>query len=184
MKSVMAVVAAGLLLAVWPAPGQETATSPRSELAERLLKAMGTDTMLEQSFENIKKQMPAYTEQMAREMGTKIPPEVAAIQKEYTEKLMQMISEELRWDRIKADLIALYAGTFTEEELKGLIEFYQSPLGRSFTAKQPELMKKSMEITQALMMRVMPKMRPLMEEMRQKMQEVQRKQASPPEPAR
>ena len=49
------------------------------------------------------------------------------------------------------DKIKVYADTFTEEELKGLISFYKSPVGQKFIEKTPELMKRSMELSQKRM---------------------------------
>jgi len=43
------------------------------------------------------------------------------------------------------------------EEPKELIAFYQSPAGKAFMAKQPELMRKSMQLSQKTMMSLMPK---------------------------
>ncbi|MGA1197950.1 MAG: DUF2059 domain-containing protein, partial [Candidatus Latescibacterota bacterium] len=59
---------------------------------------------------------------------------------------------------IKADYIELYAEVFTEDELKGLINFYESPIGKAYIKKQPELTQKSMMLSQKMMMKVMPKL--------------------------
>ena len=65
-------------------------------------------------------------------------------------------------NRARPPVIAeLYASTFTEEELQGVIDFYKSPAGKSFVAKQPELMKKSMELNQAKMSAIMPQIQQL-----------------------
>ncbi|MCH7927981.1 MAG: DUF2059 domain-containing protein [Candidatus Dadabacteria bacterium] len=61
--------------------------------------------------------------------------------------------------------ISIYAETFTEEELKGAIKFYKSPIGKKFIEKQPELMRKSMQISQKQMTTLMPKIQKLTEEM-------------------
>ena len=54
-------------------------------------------------------------------------------------------------------------GTF--QELKDLIAFYKSPAGQAFTRKQPELTMKTMEMTQKLMLQVMPKIQAMTKEM-------------------
>ncbi len=63
------------------------------------------------------------------------------------------------WTLLKLDLTAdltelnqkmvpVYKKHFTQEEVKGLIEFYESPLGQSLTTKTPQIMMESMQIGQ------------------------------------
>jgi hypothetical protein len=84
-------------------------------------------------------------------------------------EMMEVIMKEMSWDKLKDDYISIYADTFTEKELLGIITFYESPIGRKFIEKQPELMKKSMQISQKQMVGLMPKIQKLTEEMRNKM---------------
>ncbi len=81
------------------------------------------------------------------------------------QKMMDLFMKEISWDNLKEDYISIYAETFTEEELKGLVTFYKSPVGRKFIEKQPELMKRTMEISQEKMMELIPKMQELAKEM-------------------
>jgi hypothetical protein len=46
----------------------------------------------------------------------------------------------------EAKIVALYAETFTEQELRELAGFYRSPLGQKALAKMPELTKRGAEI--------------------------------------
>ena len=41
--------------------------------------------------------------------------------------------------------IVIYAKYFTHEEIKGMIEYWESPFGRKFLSLQPRIMMKSME---------------------------------------
>ena len=59
---------------------------------------------------------------------------------------MDLITNEMGWDKIKNDYISMYADTYTEEELQGQITFYKSPVGQATVSKEPELVKKSMEM--------------------------------------
>lgn len=45
-------------------------------------------------------------------------------------------------------LVPLYSRTFAVGELKALLEFYQSPLGRRLLEAQPQLMRESMQVGQ------------------------------------
>ena len=176
MKRLGVLVVTGMCLVVWSATAQE---NPRRTLAEQLLNAMNMDGVMEKSFEVVKKQMPAFMEQAVKAQGEKIPPEILELQKELMEKVMKLVSDELSWEKLKTDFIPLYADTFTEEELKGLLDFYRSPVGQSFSRKQPELMQKSMEISQKMMMKIMPEIQKLVEELERKAKDAGAAPAAP-----
>ena len=50
-----------------------------------------------------------------------------------------VIREELSWARLKPDFAAIYAETFSQHEIDGLIAFYQGPIGSALVAKMPQL---------------------------------------------
>ena len=58
-------------------------------------------------------------------------------------------SEDFDHGKIMTATIKLYATTFTEEELNGLVEFYNSPLGRKSLKAMPELMKEGAKLGMA-----------------------------------
>lgn len=139
--------------------------SQRRALAEELLTVMKMQDAIEKSFEMAKQMIPAQMEKMAQEDGdTNAPADMSAL----TGKMMDMIAEEFSWNKLKTDYIALYAETFTEQELKDMVAFYKSPAGQAYINKQPELMKRSVELTQKLMIKVMPKVRAMAEDARKK----------------
>jgi uncharacterized protein len=78
-------------------------------------------------------------------------------------KLSQVMRQELSWNVLKPVFLSAYAETFDQEEIDGLIAFYQSPIGQRFAAKQAPLAQRSAAATQQLMMSVMPKMQGAME---------------------
>lgn len=126
----------------------------KQALAEELLVLMKVNETVEQSMAMVKQMMPAQMDQAAQASGqTNIPPDV----KNKAGQMMDMIIKEMSWEKMKEDYIALYADTFTEEELKGLIAFYKSPVGQALAKKTPELTKKSMELSQKMMVKLMPK---------------------------
>ncbi|MDA3924531.1 MAG: DUF2059 domain-containing protein [Kiritimatiellae bacterium] len=159
MKKMMTLIAVALMLSVVGANAQEVS---RRAMAEELLNVMNMPESIGKSFEMIKQMIPAQKEKMNQAMGqTNMPSNVSS----KSEKMMDMIFEELSWDNMKEEYIALYAETFTLDEMKGIIAFYKTPAGQAFTAKQPELMKRSMEMSQKMMVKVMPKIQAMMEEM-------------------
>lgn len=73
--------------------------------------------------------------------------------------------QKFGWEKIKDEHITLYANTFTEAQLKDIIAFHKTPTGQLFIKKQPELMKRSMELGQKRMAEIMPKIQAMTKEL-------------------
>jgi hypothetical protein len=154
----------GLTLVMGPvvAAAQE---NPRRVLAEELLDLMNMKENTEKSFAVVKKMMNSQMEKMKqadRETDTSV--KTSSVTKNTMATMMDMMAEEMSWDKMKEEYINLYAGTFTEGELRGIIEFYKTPAGQAFISKGPELMKRSMELSQEKMAKIMPKIREMRSE--------------------
>jgi uncharacterized protein len=175
-------MALGLYLNGWVAFGQD---DQRRALAEELLNEMNLKDTVEKSFEIIKKMIPMQTARMNQAMEKTDSPLSAAkptdkAMEKVMAKMMDMVAQELSWDKLKEDYITVYAETFTAEELQGAIAFYKSPAGKAFTKKQPELMKRSMELSQKQMARVMPKILNMSQELQKQKTLERKKNASQP----
>lgn len=62
----------------------------------------------------------------------------------YISKSDEIISEYLKFDRLKPVYIKLYSETFTQEEVDGLVAFYKTPAGKALIIKMPKLMQSLM----------------------------------------
>jgi hypothetical protein len=66
---------------------------------------------------------------------------------DYREKLVDLFFERFRAKRDPAQLIAIvvpiYDKYYSDEEIKGLIKFYESPLGKKMAAALPQIMSES-----------------------------------------
>jgi formylglycine-generating enzyme required for sulfatase activity len=138
----------------------------RRALAEELLNEMDMKGNLEKSFAMVKRVIPSQMARMkqamekAKNRAAGTPETAAAMQDKMTKattRMMDGLARDMSWAKVKDDYIALYAETFTEEELRGLVAFYKSPAGRAFAKKQPELVRRSMELTQKRMLQWMPR---------------------------
>ncbi|MDP6038480.1 MAG: DUF2059 domain-containing protein [Candidatus Latescibacteria bacterium] len=168
MKRIILFIALGVGIIAGSACAQDTS---QLALAEKLLNSMKIQDTIEQSFAAAKQMLPAQMQKMQHQMGKSDSDPEALVK---SEKMMDMISQELSWEKLKDQYIALYADVFTEAELKGLLAFYESPIGQKFVNKQPELTKRSMILTNRIMLKVVPKM--------QKMIKEQMKAAKPAKP--
>ncbi len=132
---------------------QDAAPDPaRKAAADKLLRAMQVDKMMQSSFDQMAKMQQAMIAQQVSD-----PAEQAKTQKAVA-AAMESTQAELSWDKIGGMFVEIYAEVFTAEEMQKLTEFYQSPIGQKFTEKQPELQAATMQKMQGFMMTLMPKM--------------------------
>jgi hypothetical protein len=171
MKTKIALLIVCLVLIAWTVDAQEKekVSDSRRALAEELLKQMDMPGTLERSFAMIKKMIPLQMKKMQESAAAEAENGVAkakimAKMEKSQAKVIDLVETELSWDKLKDEYIAIYAETYTEEELKGAIEFYKSPVGHSFITKQPELMKRSMELSQQRVMKLIPKIQAMAKE--------------------
>lgn len=125
------------------------------KLAEDLLLIMKIDEQQTKMFDQIKQMQKEQMLAAGQSMNVKVPEESIAVQG----KIMDLMSQEMTWDKVKEDYISAYADTFSEEDLHGLIEFYKSPVGQKLIDKSPELTKKMMAIGQAQTLKLLPKIK-------------------------
>ena len=150
-----------IMILAWTSATVFAQENKRQVLAEELLTTMDMQNSIEQSFAKVKQMLPQQMKNMQQAMGTTNVPESVSAQ---SAKIFDMVAAELSWNKMKADYIALYAETLSEQELRDLIAFYKTPTGQSFVKKQPELMQRAMEINQKLMIKLMPRIQAITQE--------------------
>lgn len=138
-------------------------------LAEELIKITDGDTVMEKMKAQVTMIFQQITAQMNMQEADKPKLE------KYSKRFDAILKEDMAWDKVKDQYLDLYTKVFTEEETKGLVDFYKSDLGKKVTAKMPDLMQQSMTVARTYMQTVVPKLEGLTEEMR--------KELTPPAPA-
>jgi len=119
------------------------------EKAKELMQLMEITEQLDSTQE----QIGAFAEQMVDSQG--LTQEEAEKAKRLARKSMDASFDAMiPWEEMFAEV---YASVFTEPELQGIIDFYQSPVGQKFLEKQPELMQATMQQMQGEMAKHMPK---------------------------
>ncbi len=144
-----------VLLLAMPAFAGE---AERKKLAEELLGLIKFERNIEQSF------AAARQMQMAQVKTMTLSDFDAAAARAVREKTMDFLQEQLSWKNLRDEFIAAYAEIFTEEELKGLVNFYKTPVGQAYVAKVPEMMQRSAEITQRHMLEIAPKIQQIVKD--------------------
>lgn len=131
-----------------------------ADAARELLALMHSDQMIEETYS----QIVPYMQQM---MGRKeVDEERQLIIDRFFNKSVDAMMEELNWEKLEPLMIEIYVGVYSEEELRGLSEFYASPIGQKFVTKQPEMVDASMHLAVQMMENLKPRLEVLREELR------------------
>jgi hypothetical protein len=156
MKSLLALVAAILVsLAAHAAP-------PTDESIDALLTASKTQRTLEGVLSSMDQLMRQ--SQAAASRGQPLSAQQQRVMEAVTSRLALVIRDELSWSTMRSLYLQVYRESFTQEELDGVLAFYQSPAGVAFVEKMPFVMQKSIQLMQA---RMEPMIKRIQVEMRQ-----------------
>jgi len=149
-----------LLLAVVAsvAIGTAAAQAPSDASIDRLLTLMNAQS----NVTNMQAAMDRMGQTMLQQSGV---PATAQAQASH-DRVMAIVREEMSWEKFKPKIMQVYRDTFTQEEIDGLIAFYESPAGRAYIAKVPVVAAKTMELAQQQMQLLLPKIKAAAEEAR------------------
>ena len=112
-------------------------------------------SQMDKAFEGAKSMMQQMAVNQAKQMGSGT--------KEESEKMEAMQKEifEMSMNESKAMLTKMdkvYADTFSEEELQGMKQFFESKSGKAMIEKQPKLMQKMMPLIVDMQANMKPKL--------------------------
>ncbi len=129
----------------------------KENLAEEIMKLTDVKKMMDQ----FKFQMQQMQFQMMEQVDISEKYKGKAI--EFQSKIQEMIFNELSWDKMKSEYVKLFTDVYTIDELRGIAQFYKSPIGQSLIKKQPIIFQKSMMISQSKMQNLIPKLKKMTE---------------------
>ena len=137
--------------------------APASEESiDRLLADTKVEKLLDTMSVNVDQVMRRSME--ASMQGQPLSPEQRRVIDATAASFVQVMREEMTWDKMRPLYVQIYQESFTQEEIDGLIAFYESPAGVAFVDKMPFVMQKSMSIMQSRMAPMMEKMKAAMKE--------------------
>ncbi len=117
------------------------------------------------------KMMDQVTAMVGSQMKSQMPgagPEQVARLQEMQTKLMELVKSKMSWEKMRPLMVKVYEETYSEEEIDGMYVFFQSPAGRAYLSKMPELMQKTMTIMQPLLGDLMSEVQQLMKDSSEK----------------
>lgn len=87
---------------------------------------------------------------------------------EFQDKAMKLVTDTFSWSALEPVYVKLYNDSFSEEEIDGILAFYNSPAGQAMVAKTPQIMTAGSQVAQQKMVEMQPKMQALMQEFKEK----------------
>ncbi len=97
------------------------------------------------------------------------PQSEKALLETYQAQANAALEQAVGWDMLKPDMVKLYTRNFNEQEMKDLIRFYESPLGKKVLEQMPSLTAQSAQLTQSKLETAVPKVNQLLAEMTSKL---------------
>lgn len=88
-----------------------------------------------------------------------------ALLERYQAKADTALDQAIGWEQLRPELIELYRRHFDEQEMRELLAFYQSPLGRKVLEQMPMLTAQSAQLTQDRLQAAVPQVNKLLAEM-------------------
>ena len=141
MKSkLILIITVGIVFLSWTNAKAQTSSEnfkpSHIKAAENFLIAAGVDT-----------KFPTVIESIVSAFSKQIPENNRAT---FGNIMRKFMNKYYTWDSLKLSLDNIYASEFTENELKELLDFYSSPIGKKYTGKSAELLQKTVQIGQQI----------------------------------
>ncbi len=112
----------------------QTAASPDTAKVRLIRQLIATARLADQALQAIEQQMPAQ-----RASNPRVPPE-------FWDRFLEQA--RARRGELEDGYVALYDRTLTTAEVRGLLAFYDSPIGKRFLEVQPVLMREGIALGQ------------------------------------
>ena len=147
MKKILFILAAVFLIAGQGSAGDAKKTRAA---ADKLLTLFNMDVSYEKSMEQAVEMTLGIID------SQDLPEQEKREAKKAAETGMKIAMKKFTYDKMKGMFVDIYAEVFTVEELEGMIAFYESPIGRKFIKKQPQLTAATMQKMKVLMQEIIP----------------------------
>ncbi len=138
------------------------AAVPTPESIDTLLQVTNMQAMLDSMYTNMEQTMRQVTQQMSA--GQALSDEQKRVIESAPREFVEVMHQDLSWDKLKPIYVNIYRESFTQEEIDGLVAFYRSPAGDALVKKMPVVMQKSMLAMQGLLAPMIERMKAAMQD--------------------
>lgn len=112
--------------------------------AQELVTLLHTDRMVTQISDSFRKGTDDRAQQT---VGQNPTPDAKAKLDDFEKKVSDTIDSEIGWKLLEPQFVDIYASTFTEDELTGILAFYKSAAGIAFLEKTPNVNSQVTKLT-------------------------------------
>jgi hypothetical protein len=95
-------------------------------------------------------------------------------------KMIDIMKDELSWDKMEPLYISVYQQSLTQEEIDGMLEFYKTPAGTAVIKKMPLIIQNTMVMMQQ---RMGPMLKKVQAAVQETAQQIEKDKAAKDEPA-
>lgn len=150
-------IALCIVAAVIPANAQELTKQAKIERILELTNSQASvDKMLDQMTGMI-------TAQMKAQMPKATPEQLAQVQEMQT-RVMELVKSRMSLTKMREQYVKIYTELYSDDEINGMLAFYDSPAGRGFLQKTPLLAERMMAASQTQMGDLMPEIMRIVQE--------------------
>ncbi len=139
-----------ILLAGLPASAQQS----KQQKIQRIIEITSPDTVVTEVVNQV--------DGMMKQIRPNPTPQQRARQQAALEKIAKISKERML--KIRPDLVKVYAETFTDEEIDGMLAFYETPAGRASVTKIPLINTRMAGLIQAEMNALGPEINKIAED--------------------
>ncbi len=132
---------------------------------EEIFRLTNLEQMQKKMLEQVSASMPAQLSAMG------VPVEAQADVSEMAAEMTKFLFGRMSWEAMKPLYLKAYDETFTEDEISGMLLFYESPAGKAVNEKTPALMAKVIALSHTRMADLMPAMQTRAKELADKQKE-------------
>jgi hypothetical protein len=129
--------------------------------AQEMINLLHMDRLMKQMMDGVMAQVTAMQKQNT---GSSITPDQQAKLDAFQAKVFALLDAQMGWKAMQPIYVDLYAKTFTDEELDGILAFYKSPAGIAMIDKLPQLTTQGQQIARERMVIVMPQLQQMIQD--------------------
>ena len=149
-----------LLLLALPVAARADDTT-RHAKAKELIALLRVDRTVAQISGSVNTQTSAI---IRRVVGATPTPDQQAKGEAFQKKVNDLLGQQITWPTMEPAYIDLYARTFSDEELDGLVAFYKSPAGKALVERGPALSTDAQKIPQQKLIDLQPQLNQLVQD--------------------
>jgi hypothetical protein len=136
-----------LLAAVVIAPACHKTEDSPVVLANQILDITDSHAQMQQAFDSGLK--PSLDRLKAQGIPSDITDKIHA-------DALTFFDDNFKWDEVKPQIADLYVKTYTVQELRDIIAFYETPTGKKVVEKMPTLLQQAMVVSMGRVQKSMP----------------------------